>query len=108
MTDSQDKGYEFEQRAAKALGLDSTARSGAHWDDGDLKHPDFVIECKYKSQPNLTFPKNERTKLQEQAKRLLKDWIYLQSNNSGDYAVMSLKTLEALLDEIQYHKNRML
>lgn len=94
---NSDKGYEFEKYVAKLLNRSFTARSGAHWDDGDIKDKDFIIECKYKTQPNLTFPKGEREKLQTQAKKYIKDWIYIQRNNSGDQVVMSLDTFATLL-----------
>lgn len=76
---SRQVGDQFEKEVAQALGAELTARSGAHWDDADIKITtgplkDFVIECKYKSVPFLRPNKKEILKLQEQAKKQMKEW----------------------------------
>lgn len=101
----RDKGDRFEKEVANKLNLETTAKSGGHWDDADLyaynkSHPLslFIIECKYKEVDWLRPVKSEIKKVMKQAEKINKDWMYVQGNNAGDFVVMSLDALAELLD----------
>lgn len=102
---SREKGDLFEDKCCKVLGLSKTANSGAIHDDGDLydyKGPlkDFIIEAKYKSIPNFRASKAEIEKLKVQANKFFKDWIYIQSTDSGEYVLLSLDSFGTIIDRL--------
>ena len=86
------KGYEFEERLEDLLdGLKRTAKSGGHWDNADLANEFTLVEAKVKSLDNFRAPKGELTKLKNQAEKHGKDWVYIQKNDSGEYALLDLR-----------------
>jgi hypothetical protein len=102
------KGDKLERKVANLLDLETTAKSGGHWDNADLttrdpNHPlrDFVIECKYKDIPWLRPVRSEIEKVQAQAKKGFKDFIYIQENQAGDFVIMSLDALASLIEKIK-------
>lgn len=85
------------------LGFTTTANSGAKWSDGDLTHPDYVIECKVKStQKGFSAPNAELKKVKEIADKTLKDWIYVQEISNGRRMV--LMDYEAFMEITEEHR----
>jgi hypothetical protein len=98
---SREKGNKLEKKIEKRLkdiGVKRTAKSGGHWDNADLRGPGFIIEAKYKDIPNLRTPKKEIENVQRQAKKLGLDWVYIQENQSGTYAVVDAEWLFMMMD----------
>jgi len=89
------------------LGFTTTANSGAKWSDGDLTHPDYVIECKVKStQKGFSAPSGEIKKVKEIADKTLKDWIYVQEISEGRRMV--LMDYEAFMEITEAHRKEFL
>ena len=85
------------------LGFKPTANSGAKWSDGDITHPDYVIECKVKStQKGFSAPNAELKKVKEIADKTLKDWIYVQEVSEG--RTMVLMDYEAFMEITEEHR----
>lgn len=80
-------GRKFEDKLAKDLELKKTARSGAHWDNGDLSDSHVIIEAKSKTSPYFKPVKSEIKKVQDQATKHGKDWAYIQETDGGTFVV---------------------
>lgn len=104
---SREIGDRFETEVANLLNLKKTAKSGAHWDNGDLYTTigplkDFVIECKFKNIRWLQPNRLEIIKLQQQAiKAGHKDWLYIQKNQAGTFVVLSIDAFSELLNSLE-------
>lgn len=90
-------GDEFEDEVMHLLNLKKTPNSGAMFNDGDLTGKDCVFELKVKSdQPHFRVDKKELSKLQSQADRRLKDWVYIQRTKGGDQVCMDIELFAKL------------
>ena len=79
-----------------------TANSGATYQDNDISHPEWVVECKVKNgTQGISLNKSELLKLQKEAKKESKDWLGIVENSDGStVAMMSLDQFATLLSEI--------
>jgi hypothetical protein len=98
MMDTRAIGDAFEETVLKAIpGAKKTSNSGAIFGNGDIQSDDFTIECKVKNQRNISISFNEYKKARQQSIKQGKDLIFCQRTNLGDFAILSLETLEELL-----------
>jgi hypothetical protein len=93
-----------DQLEKKTLGLlkscfSTTAGSGSVWMDGDLKHPEYVVECKVKNATKgVTIPTKDLSKLQLEAKKQMKEWLFVVENGLGDISItMDIRTFSEIL-----------
>ena len=104
MTSTREIGDEFEEEIIRLLNehspeneWDSTAGSGSKWQDGDIRHQDYVGECKVKSNVRgFTAPASELNKLISEADKQFKDWLYFERN--GDGRTMVLMDMNTFLE----------
>lgn len=86
-------GDEFEKDVMKWLSMISdkfhyTGNSGATFSDGDIRHVDYVGECKVKSSSSgCTIPGKELKKLIKLADKQLKEWLFFVQNKEGKIMV---------------------
>jgi hypothetical protein len=75
--------------------------------DGDLKHPEYVVECKVKnSSKGVSIPAKELTKLQAEAKKQFKEWLFVVENESGNISItMDITLFSEMLATIEDHDN---
>lgn len=85
---SREKGDKLEDKVSFDLGINRTTNSGAKWDNADLTNKKLIIECKFKDKPFISNPNSEIKKLIKQASKHNKDWLYIQQNQGGTFAVM--------------------
>jgi len=91
MPDNRSVGDEFEEVVLDKLGpgFSKTAGSGSVWKDGDIRHPELVVECKVKNTANsISCPRSELDHLQREAHIQCKDWMYVQRNKHGEELVL--------------------
>jgi hypothetical protein len=76
-----------------------TAGSGSVWKDGDLRHKEYVVECKVKNATKgISVPAKDLAKLQEEAKKQLKEWLFVVENAKGDISItMDIRTFSEIL-----------
>lgn len=102
---SREIGDELEDKISTDLGLNKTTNSGAKFDNGDLADRKLIVEAKVKSKPSFTLPRKELSKLQAQALKHGKDWLYIQKNNAGTFVMMEYNTFLELT-ELWFQKNQ--
>lgn len=88
---SREKGNELETKVSNALEINKTTNSGAKYGNGDLANRIMVVECKYKSKDILSAPKKELEKLIKLAQDSGREWLYVQENNLGTFAVIDFE-----------------
>ena len=98
--ENRDKGQRFEDDLARLLGIKTTARSGAHWDDADLRGSGFILEAKVKATKNyFSSSRKEIDKVKHQADRLGVDWVYaVRDGRDNDYILCSSDFFAELYD----------
>lgn len=100
MANLREKGDFFEEKIANLLGIKRTAKSGAHWDNGDLACKGLIIEAKVKDTESwFRANKAEITKVIKQAEKHGVDWAYIQHNKAGDFVLLSLDTFVEMTEE---------
>lgn len=105
MSKSED-GSIFEAHVSRLLIIDTTARSGAHWDNGDLFDKEWIIECKVKNTfKNFRPVAKEVKKLIAQADKHMKEWAYVQRCQAGDFVMISLDQFAAMLSRLREHED---
>jgi hypothetical protein len=107
--DSRKVGDEFETEIAKLLNCRKTLNSGAYWGDGDLcpvmPHLPIMIEAKVKNDNPVVRSdvRKDLDKLEQQASKLGKDWIYIVKDENNDKLVICDLNLFARLTEHEFH-----
>lgn len=101
---SREKGDLLETRVSNALQINKTTNSGAKYQNGDIANRRYVIECKYRDKESFSIDKKDLKKLRQQALDTFRDWIYIQENNRGTFAVIDFELLVELL--VNNHENR--
>lgn len=105
-------GDDFEDRIIEKLGpgFSKTPGSGSVFKNGDIKHRNLVVECKFRSDDSsLTMPKKEYEKLHNEANKQGKDWLYIKQINKSTkpFIVMDLDTFlemtEAWREKYSYY-----
>ena len=102
MTSSESKrqiGDKFEKVVLAKLGgnFSPTAGSGSVWQDGDLRHPSLVAECKVKTNATtFSISKKEMDHLLKQANLQGKDWLFIEKNSDG--RILVLTELDTLVE----------
>lgn len=100
MASSRKKGEDFEKKVAAAIpGSKQTVNSGATFDDGDLTHINFVIECKVKDTKGISIPANLLKKVQKQAIKLGKDYLIVNKIIGGSFVTLRMETFKEFLDD---------
>lgn len=90
---SREKGDKLETKVSNDFHVNKTTNSGAKWDNADLSNRDVIIECKYKDKPSLSSVGPEVKKLINQATKHGKEWIYIQENKAGTFAIIDYNYL---------------
>lgn len=86
-------------------GFTGTANSGAKWQDGDIRHPRLVVECKVKGDTEgFTSPKSELKKLWSLADKHGKDWLYIERNKTNK--VMVLMDFDSFLEMTEVYRQK--
>jgi len=86
-------------------GFNRTANSGAKFQDGDIRHPRLVVECKVKgSTSGFTAPKSELKKLWKLADKHGKDWLYIERNVDNKHMV--LLSLDMFLEMTETYRQK--
>ena len=94
-------GQALEKRIENDLRIRRTAKSGAHWNNADLSDNRVTIEAKAKSVSTFRTAKGEIKKVQEQADKAGKDWVYIQETDGQTYALMDYQFFRELWDSWQ-------
>ena len=102
-------GEDYEDEVLEVLGeaFSKTANSGAMFDDADLKHPEFVVECKLRplAAVSTSIPDVHLNQLMRQAVKLNKDWIFVKKvTNDLSLAAVDLNMLSMLISERDHYK----
>lgn len=82
------KGDELETKVSNHLGVNKTTNSGAKFNNADLANSKVIIECKFKDLPRLRPEWNEIEKVIDQAINSGREWIYIQENQAGIFAIV--------------------
>jgi len=82
------KGDELETKVSNLLGVNKTTNSGAKFNNADLANSKVIIECKFKDLPRLRPEWNEIEKVIKQATDSGREWIYIQENQAGTFAIV--------------------
>jgi Holliday junction resolvase len=103
---TRDTGNSLEKKALRVLseyGFRQTAGSGSVFKDGDLSHPQYVVECKVRnSTSGLSISGSDLVKLIKEAKKQGKEWLAILENRDGVKSVMmDLNQFATLLEELQ-------
>lgn len=94
------QGDKLENFIANELNFKKTYGSGSVKHDGDLKDKDnFIIECKQRSQKNLTINKDWITTVEKQANLSNRDWLIInQLEDKSIYVTMNFETFKNLYE----------
>ena len=66
-----------------------TSNSGATHGDGDLRHPNFLVEAKDRGTEGFSLPRKEFLKLQRQSANWSRgQWAYFFRNRTGEEVVI--------------------
>jgi hypothetical protein len=96
---SREKGDQLEDLVAHTLNIKKSTNSGAKYDNGDLTNKDLIIECKVKSKDTFQPCGPEIKKLEAQALKHSKDWLYIQKTNKNIYVLMTWDSYLTLKDQ---------
>lgn len=79
------QGESFEKNIAADLDTTRTCNSGAKWGDGDLRHPEAILEAKDRGAESFSMPRNDLLKLQKEAMtHHRRYWAYFIRNKHGE------------------------
>lgn len=99
---SREIGDELEEKVSKDLGLRKTCNSGAKFGNGDLSNHNFIVECKVKNgADSLASCGSEIKKLKSQARKVFKDWLYVQQTATSAYVVLDYDVFIELWEKAQ-------
>lgn len=83
------QGESFEKNIAEDLGTKRTCNSGAKWGNGDLQHPDAILEAKDRGAEGFSMPYKDFLKLKkEMLAHHRRYWAYFVRNVHGDKVVV--------------------
>lgn len=88
---TRDKGNKLETKVSNSLGINKTTNSGAKFKNGDLANRVMVVECKYRDKDTFSINKKDLAKLRKLAMDSGREWLYVQENNLGRFAVVDFE-----------------
>tara|TARA_Y100000034_G_scaffold124270_1_gene172200 strand:+ start:76 stop:411 length:336 start_codon:yes stop_codon:yes gene_type:complete len=92
------KGLQFENEIAARLGIRTTARSGAHWDNADLSDENILIETKFRDAEYFAPPKADIHKIINQASKNGKDWAYITKSKLGCLVTLDINLFQEMFE----------
>lgn len=96
---SREVGDKLEQDVSNRLGVNKTTNSGAKFGNADLANTKVVIECKVKSIPRLKPEWKEIERIIKQATDTGREWIYIQENLAGRFAIVDFNFFEEMFNK---------